>query len=245
MLTTSIITVCFNSEKTIRRTMDSVLCQTVMPSEYIIIDGLSSDGTVGIAESYKEKFASKGTDLRVYSEKDNGIYDAMNKGIDKAKGDIIGIINSDDYYEPDAVEVMQRTFEKGGCDLAFADICMHMTNGRSFVKKARVRKYTTSRDWNHPTQFVSANVYERFRYRCRDISDDMDLYFRVKKAGYRIVAVNKVLAHFSMGGVSNRIPAREIIPRIKRRYRIYRENGFSRLYLFECIGFELIKFVLA
>ena len=245
MLTTSIITVCYNSENTIKRTMDSVLSQSKMPLEYIIIDGLSTDRTVEIADSYIGKFEEKGCELRVFSEKDNGIYDAMNKGIEKAKGDIIGIINSDDYYEPDAVEVMTKTFEETACDLAFADICMHMTNGRSFVKKARVRKYTTSRDWNHPTQFVSSRVYEKFRYRCRDISDDMDLYFRVKKAGYRIVAVNRVLAHFMMGGVSNRIPAREIIPRIKRRYRIYRENGFSRFYFFECVAFELIKYVLA
>ena len=242
---TSIITVCFNSENTIGRTMESVLGQTLMPYEYILIDGLSTDNTIKIAESFRERFEEKGTDLRIFSEKDEGIYDAMNKGIDKARGDIIGIINSDDYYEPEAVEVMQATFEKTGCDLAFADIRMHMTNGRSFVKKARVRKYTTSRDWNHPTQFVSRKVYEKYRFRCRDISDDMDLYFRIKKAGYKIVAVNRVLADFTMGGVSNRIPAREIIPRIKRRYRIYRENGFSRFYIFECVGFELIKFVLA
>ncbi len=242
---TSIITVCFNSENTIGRTMESVLGQTLMPYEYILIDGLSTDNTIKIAESFRERFEEKGTDLRIFSEKDEGIYDAMNKGIDKARGDIIGIINSDDYYEPEAVEVMQDTFEKTGCDLAFADIRMHMTNGRSFVKKARVRKYTTSRDWNHPTQFVSRKVYEKYRFRCRDISDDMDLYFRIKKAGYKIVAVNRVLADFTMGGVSNRIPAREIIPRIKRRYRIYRENGFSRFYIFECVGFELIKFVLA
>ena len=244
MLTT-IITVCFNSEKTIKRTMESVLGQTLMPYEYIIIDGLSTDRTLEIAESFRKSFSEKGTELRIFSEKDEGIYDAMNKGIDKARGDIIGIINSDDYYESEAVEVMQDTFEKTGCDLAFANIRMHMTNGRSFVKKARLRKYTTSRDWNHPTQFVSSKVYEKIRFRCRDISDDMDLYFRVKKAGYRIAVVDKVLADFTMGGVSNRIPAREIIPRIKRRYRIYRENGFSRFYIFECVAFELIKFVLA
>ena len=244
-MTVSIITVCFNSEKTMKRAMESVLSQTVAPLEYIIIDGLSTDKTVEIAESFKERFHERGTELRIFSEKDNGIYDAMNKGIDKARGDIIGIINSDDYYEKDAVEAMRDTFEHTGCDLAFADIRMHMTNGRTFIKKARVRNYTTSRDWNHPTQFVSRKVYEKYRFRCRDISDDMDLYFRIKKAGYKIVAVNRVLADFTMGGVSNRIPAREIIPRIKRRYRIYRENGFSRFYIFECVGFELIKFVLA
>ena len=242
---TSIITVCFNSEKTILRTMESVLNQTRAPYEYIIVDGLSTDGTVAKAESMRGAFEEKNIALRIISEKDEGIYDAMNKGIEKAQGDIIGIINSDDFYESEAVEVMEETFKDTGCDLAFADIRMIMTNGRSFIKKARVRKYLTSRDWNHPTQFVSRKVYEKYRYKCRDISDDMELYFRVRKAGYRIVAVNKVLADFTMGGVSNRIPLKEVIPRIKRRYRIYRENGYSRFYIFECVAFEVIKFILA
>ncbi|MBQ6968640.1 MAG: glycosyltransferase [Lachnospiraceae bacterium] len=244
-MSTSIITVCFNSEKTILRTMESVLNQTRAPYEYIIVDGLSTDCTVAKAESMREAFENKNIALHIISEKDEGIYDAMNKGIEMAEGDIIGIINSDDFYEPEAVEVMEDTFKDTGCDLAFADIRMIMTNGRSFIKKARVRKYLTSRDWNHPTQFVSRKVYEKYRYKCRDISDDMELYFRVRKAGYKIVAVNQVLADFTMGGVSNRIPLKEIVPRIKRRYRIYRENGYSRFYIFECVAFELIKFVLA
>ena len=241
---TSIITVCFNSEKTIGRTMDSVLSQTVSPFEYIIIDGESTDGTLDLIEEYRPRFSEKGIRLSVTSEKDNGIYDAMNKGIDRVSGDIVGIINSDDYYEPEAVEVMQDIFEKTGCDLAFADIRMHMTNGYTFIKKARVRKYTTSRDWNHPTQFVSSEIYKKYRFKCRDISDDMDLYFRIKKAGYKIVAVNRVLANFTMGGVSNRIPFSEVKERIARRYRIYRENGYSRFYILECVAFEIIKYIM-
>ena len=134
---TSIITVCYNSEKTIKRTMDSVLAQTVAPYEYIIIDGKSTDGTLNIIEEYRPLFSAKGIKLVLTSEEDEGIYDAMNKGIDKAEGDIVGIINSDDYYEPEAVEVMEDTFKKTGCDLAFADIRMHMTNGVTFIKKAR------------------------------------------------------------------------------------------------------------
>ena len=242
---TSIITVCYNSEKTIERTMESVLSQTVPPYEYIIIDGKSTDGTLDRIEAMRSRFSEKGIRLILTSEEDEGIYDAMNKGIDRASGDIIGIINSDDYYEPEAVEVMEDTFAKTGCDLAFADIRMHMTSGVTFIKKARVRKYTTSRDWNHPTQFVSAEIYKKYRFKCRDISDDMDLYFRIKRAGYKIVAVNRVLANFTMGGVSSRIPLSQVKERIMRRYRIYRENGYSRAYIFECVAFELIKFILA
>ena len=241
---TSIITVSLNSEKSIERTIKSVLDQTAEGIEYIIKDGGSSDRTIAIAESYLSAFKRKGYELKIISEPDTGIYDAMNQGIDRAGGDIIGIINSDDWYEKEAVSCMEKLFRDTGCDLAFANIRMHMRNGSSFIKKARVRPYTTSRDWNHPTQFVKREVYDKFRYRCRDISDDMDFYFRVKKAGYKVVAVDRVLANFQMGGVSNRIPLHEVLPRIKRRYRIYRENGYSPFYIFECVGFEVLKFLL-
>jgi len=240
---TSIVTVCYNSEKTIERTLNSVLDQTCKNIEYIIIDGLSTDSTVSICESYRERFKNAGMDYRIYSEKDNGIYDAMNKGIKKATGDIVGIINSDDIYEKNAVQVMAEAFEREGFDLAYADIRMILPSGKTFIKKARNRKYTTSRDWNHPTQFVRRGVYDEFQYKCENISDDMDLFFRVKKAGKKILVINEVLADFTMGGVSSSIPIKEVPERIMRRYRIYVKNGYSRLYFFECAAFELIKYI--
>ena len=111
----TIITPCFNSEKTIEKTLQSVLNQTYQNFEYIIIDGGSTDDTLSIIESYKEKFAEK---LTVVSEKDNGIYDAMNKGIQLAKGELVGIVNSDDFYETDALENIVNEYqnEKYGGD---------------------------------------------------------------------------------------------------------------------------------
>ncbi len=241
----SIITVVLNAEKTVARTIESVLDQSYGEIEYIVIDGRSGDRTVEIAESYREAFERKGYGYSVYSEPDKGIYDAMNKGIIRSKGELVGIINGDDWYEREAVEKMVDKYKAEHYDLCFADIRMHMRDGRSFVKKARVRSYTTSRDWNHPTQFVRRRVYDRFRYRCVNISDDMDFYFKCKRAGMKICVINEVLADFTMGGVSSRIPLREVRERIDRRYRIYRENGYSRFYIFECVAFEIIKFILA
>ncbi len=97
----SIITPCLNSEKTIRDTMESVLHQTYKNIEYIIVDGGSEDRTLEIIHEYEHLFNGR---LKYISEKDNGIYDAMNKGIRQSKGKLIGIIGSDDYYETDAVE---------------------------------------------------------------------------------------------------------------------------------------------
>lgn len=239
----SIVTICKNSEKTIEKTMRSVLCQTYKNIEYIIKDGGSEDDTLKICQSLLEEFEKNGMTMKIISSPDGGIYDAMNKGIDEATGDIVGILNSDDTYEKDTVRIMAQAFEKEDFDLAFGDIRMVLPSGKTFVKKARLRSYTTSRDWNHPTQFVKRSIYDTYRYRCENISDDMDLYFRIKKDGKKIIVINRVLAQFMMGGVSSNIPLRQVGERIARRYRIYRQNGYSAFYIFECVAFEIIKYI--
>lgn len=240
----SIITVAYNAEKTIARTIESILGQSYKKIEYIVIDGLSTDRTLEIVKEYETKLETRGIQCRIISEKDKGIYDAMNKGIRMAHGELIGIINSDDWYELETIEKIVAFYHKSHYDLMYGDIRMVHLNGNSFIKHARKRKYITSRDWNHPTQFVRKEVYEQFQYKCENISDDMDLLFRVIKAGYHIEVLNEVLANFQLGGVSNRITLNEVVPRIKRRYRIYRNNGFSRWYMVECVGFELVKWIL-
>ena len=130
----SIITVCYNSEKTVAKAIESVLNQTYPEIEYIVVDGASRDNTVAIAESYAEQFRAKGYDYKVISEKDNGIYDAMNKGITMAKGELIGMINSDDWYEPIAVETAAKTYLETGYDLFYADLNLIRDDGSIIVK---------------------------------------------------------------------------------------------------------------
>ena len=103
----SIVTVCYNSEKTIETTIKSILNQTCQDYEYWIIDGKSTDRTVQIIQQYEPLFQGK---LKWISEKDQGIYDAMNKGIAHSSGEIIGILNSDDYYEDDALEKIAKAY---------------------------------------------------------------------------------------------------------------------------------------
>ena len=100
----SIITVSYNSEKTISRTIESVYNQTYQPYEYIIVDGLSQDSTVEIAKRYEQKFKEKGIIYKVISEKDNGLYDAMNKGIAIADGELVGMLISVVWYELDVLK---------------------------------------------------------------------------------------------------------------------------------------------
>ena len=106
----SIITVCYNSEKTIERTIQSVLGQTIEDLEYILVDGGSKDGTLDIIKKYENEFIDKGWSYRYLSEKDNGMYDAMNKGIHLSTGDLIGILNSDDWYEKEALSTVIKEY---------------------------------------------------------------------------------------------------------------------------------------
>ena len=240
----SVITVCMNAEATIARTLRSILDQSYTgPIEYIIKDGGSADDTLSIAYSFEDSFYERGIDYRIISSPDKGIYDAMNQGIDLTEGELVGILNADDIYEPICIERVVERYAKTSFDLCYGDIRMILPSGNTFVKKARLRRYTTSRDWNHPTQFVKRDIYDRFRYICLNISDDMDLFFAVKKSGAKIEVINEVLADFTMGGVSSRILWKEVPERIGRRYEVYRHNGYSRAYIFECVAFELIKYL--
>lgn len=239
----SIVTVTYNSAETIKRAMESVINQTYPPKEYFIIDGASKDNTIEIAKSMQAQAESKGIKLVIISEPDNGIYDAMNKGIKMCSGDVIGMINSDDYYETDALIKVNGVYTDKGFDLFYADLRMHFADGRSFVKKAKNRKYATSRDWNHPTTFISKAMYENNLYKTENIHDDYDLILRLKKQGAKVEVLNDVIANFTMNGVSHERNVKEMLKRVGIKYKIYRDNGYSPLYIVECLLVELAKFI--
>ena len=240
----SIVTVCYNSEKTVRDTIESVLHQTYTNIEYLIIDGQSKDATVSIAKEYENAFKERGMKYSIVSEPDQGIYDAMNKGTAKASGELVGILNSDDWYEENAIERVVDTYRKTGFDLFYADIRLIKPDGSEIIKHSRYRKYATSRDWNHPTTFVKRSIYDHFQFQCRFVYDDWDFILKVRNAGYKIVVLNEVLANFRMGGASNEGGFRRAMKKVQERYTIYRQNGMSRFYFFECFAHEMAKAML-
>lgn len=240
----TITTVTYNSEETLTKTLESVLNQTYRNIEYFIIDGQSKDNTVEIARSYEEKFREAGISYTIISEPDKGMYDAINKGIEKATGEIIGNINSDDWYESDAIEKVVKCYEETCFDLMYADLRMIQKNGKNFIKRAKKGKIVTSRNWNHPTQFGTKKLYSEQKYKLESLHDDFDLYLRVIKQGYKIVILNEVLANFRMEGMSHTKSIRDAVKRGKARYKIYRNNGYSILYFFECVLAEVGKFIL-
>ncbi len=242
----SIVTIAYNCEAVIEETIKSVLMQDYTEMEYWIIDGASTDNTVEKAKQFCADFVKRGIDYCIISEPDKGIYDAMNKGIIKATGEIIGILNSGDTYKPDAVSTAVKTFEEKGCDLMFGNIAINKANGESFEKKARQRPvYQTSRDWNHPTMFVKSELYKEYPFANKGIHDDYAFYLRMRKQNRKVVVVDKIMAVFSMGGASNQKNVKAAWRRIQDRYRYcYRENGYSRWYFLECVFMETVKWIL-
>ncbi len=243
----SIITICYNSESVIRKTIESVLEQDYSGEvEYLIIDGASADRTVQIAESYRERFLVKGYAYSITSEPDKGIYDAMNKGVRKAGGDLIGIINAGDWYEKEALSVVAETYTNSAFDMFYADINLIKPNGSVMVKHSKFDRIVTSRHWNHPSSFVTKATYEELGYfRCAGIHDDFEFFLRVRKAGKKIEIRNRVLANFQTGGTSNQKSLKSGIRRIRDRYECYRVNGYSPLYMIECVGIEVAKAILS
>lgn len=239
----SITTATYNSEKTLARTIESVLLQTYDRIEYIIIDGLSKDNTIQIAEEYRERFERRGISYRIISESDKGMYDAINKGIRNAMGEIVGNINSDDWYESDAVEKVVKKYNETHFDFMYGDLKIIFPDGRTKVKKAKKSVYTTSRHWNHPTQFAVRNLYIKEPYKLESMYDDFDLFLRVKKNGYHIEILNEPLANFTIEGMSHRRNIYDAIARGNARYKIYKNNGYSSWYLFECFLAEMLKLV--
>lgn len=230
----SIITVSYNSEKTIAQTIESVLNQTYPNFEYIIIDGASADKTVEIAQSYSDQFAALEVEYKIVSEKDNGIYDAMNKGIALASGDIVGIINSDDYYNTDTLYKVNAFYDDTNFDVMYGDLRI-FGGKKEYIKRSSLDKKFTTRHWNHPTTFVKRSVYDKIKYACESMYDDLNFMLAVRKAGYKICVLNEVLANFRLGGVSNKKSWKECKARIKLRNKIYKNNG--------CKGYKLDNFI--
>ncbi len=203
----SIITVAYNSETTIRDTIESVISQTYPNIEYIIVDGKSTDKTLDIVNEYREKISL------VISEPDKGIYDAMNKGITYATGDVIGILNSDDFYETtDALEYMaNQIILHPEVDIFFGDLVFCKQNNTTIV--TRIYQAKSFKPWKlrfgwmppHPSTFIRKKAYNlvgsySLKYK---ISADYEMFVRMlfsHKLSYKWC--NKILVRMRQGGIS-------------------------------------------
>lgn len=197
----SIITVCRNSEATIRNTLESVLNQTYSNIEYIIIDGKSTDTTLDIIQEYEPLFQGR---MRCISEKDRGIYNAMNKGIKMAKGQLIGIINSDDFYELDAVELAVRNMDSSQCQVIYGYMQILDKEVKRRIVKDNHRNLKNEMI-PHPTCFVTRKTYQKYGLFLEwfKVAADYELMLRLySKEEVVFIQVKRVLSSFRLGGAS-------------------------------------------
>jgi glycosyltransferase involved in cell wall biosynthesis len=247
----SIITVCYNSSQYIRSAIDSVLSQAYADIEYIIIDGGSDDGTLKIVKQFAGKIQ------HIVSEPDKGIYDAMNKGVALATGDIIGVLNSDDFYPhknviSDVVDVFKRNAD---IDLLLGNV--DFVAAENLIKPVRTYSSFKFSPWKmrfgfmpaHPAAFIKRSAYQeiglyKLGYK---IAADFDMFIRMLvQHKFKYAKLDKTLVRMRMGGVSTSgfksywVSSKEMV-------RSLEENGVYSNFLFVFMRlpvkfFQLFKF---
>jgi glycosyltransferase involved in cell wall biosynthesis len=226
----SIVTIVYNGERYIADTIRSVAAQSYPNIEYIVVDGGSTDGTLEIAGRFKDTIST------IITEKDRGISDAFNKGVRIARGEIIGIINADDWYEPNAVAMAVEYL--AGSDVAYGDLRQWSEEKAEFIVRGDHHLLTREMTVNHPTVFVRRECYQRFglfdeQYKC---AMDYDLVLRLFRGGCRFIHVPAVLANMRWGGMSDfqwKLGCRETL-QIKNKYLPSRRI-LNRLYYYKHI----------
>jgi glycosyltransferase involved in cell wall biosynthesis len=199
----SIITVVFNGHKHLEKTIQSVIGQTYKKIEFIIIDGGSTDGTIEIIEKYQDYI-----DYWV-SEPDNGIADAFNKGIRRSTGDLIGLINADDWYEPETVQTIVDNLKSFP---AIYSGHMNLLNSKTEqlvkVHKSNPDRLPQTMRVAHPSTFIPISVYKLVGEYSTEYRSAMDYDFllRAKALHIEIVVIDKVLSNMRLGGISKNIP---------------------------------------
>ena len=243
-MTISLITATYNSASTIADTLKSVLEQTYKDIEYWIIDGCSKDGTMDILRHYEPMFGGK---LHIVSEPDRGIYDAMNKGIARATGDVVGLLNSDDYYTSnDALATIARFFSHNDADAIYGDI--HFVNDSNPEKCVRYYSSALFRPWllrfgfmqAHPSFYVRREVYRKYGTYSLDykIASDYDLMVRLLyKHRIKATYIKKDFVTMRTGGISTKS--------VKNRLLISREDvkACRRNGLYTNIAFISVKYL--
>ncbi len=226
----SIITATYNSANTIIDTINSVHNQTYSDIQHLIIDGLSTDDTVQIIRTTP---TFKGD---IYCEKDKGIYDAMNKGIALAKGDIIGILNSDDFYADETViEDVVKVFEETNCDAVYGNLVYVDSVDTKIIKRTWIsgsyKRENFLKGWMppHPTFFVRKDLYAKYGNFNISLSSaaDYELMLRfLYKYNVKLAYLQKTLVQMRVGGKSNVSINNRIIANLEDR-KAWKMNGLK------------------
>ena len=234
----SIITTSYNSAHTLRDTMDSVLRQGYTDYEYIVVDGASKDGTVEIIREYESRFEGR---MRWVSEPDGGIYDAMNKGVAMATGDVVGLLNSDDFYAADDIlsTIAEEFSQTDVPDAIYGDVhyvdeadttkVVRYYSSQSFSPKRMLMGYMPA----HPSFYVRRECYEKYgvfdtSYRVAADFENLLRLIYVNKINIRYVAKDFVAMRMGGASSSGLSSYRRII---SDHFRAYHKNNITPRYI--------------
>lgn len=229
----SIITATYNSAATVCDTIESVLRQTHKDVEYIIKDGLSKDDTLTICREYEPRFGGR---MKIISSPDSGIYDAMNQGIEAATGDVVGILNSDDFYTSDDVlAAINEVLEHDDCDAVYGDIhyvksedlsrCVRYYSSHSFTRERMMRGYIPA----HPSFYCRRNVYQKyglFDTSFRLAADFEQLLRLIYVEKIQIKYIEKDFVTMRMGGASTSGWKSHVVT-MQEHLRAFKKNGIK------------------
>lgn len=232
----SVITVCYNSEKTIETTIKSVVEQTYENIEYIIIDGKSSDNTLNIIEQYKDKIS------KIVSEKDNGIYDAMNKGIAESSGEYLFFLNADDsFYDKLVIEKIVKQLSIKETDFIYGNLnTVNIAKRTSFIKKQnKLNKiYLLKNTPCQPTLFASRAVFKKcggFSTKHKIVSDYEWILKAILEYKVSCQYVDITISNFNIGGISTN-------PEQNKLHDAERDEVINKYFTpFERKSYELIS----
>jgi len=225
----SIITSVYNNRDTIAEAIESVLSQNYNDIEYIIVDGGSADGTVKIIENYGDRIT------KFISEKDKGIYDGLNKGINLATGDLICFLHSDDLYaSEDIIALVAKEFEDADIDGVYGDLVYTPKNDTSKVlrywKSKEFEAGLLKKGWMpaHPTLFLKKEVYDKYGTFDLDfkIAADYDFMLRVLSGGIKVKYIPQVLYKMRVGGESNK-SLKNIMLKSKEDLKALKKNNIG------------------
>lgn len=217
----SVITVCYNAGQTIKNTIESVLGQNYTDYEYVVVDGASKDDTLEIVNSYSELFAQKGIPVTVISERDKGIYDAMNKGIDLVSGDWVVFMNADDsFYHADALTNV-FSHDLTDCDVVYGD-CVRLDGQGEYPMKANSPETLPKQmPFMHQAVFARSELCKKYKFDLNyKLCADYDFFFKIYASGSKFKQVDTTVCNYSIRGISGRalINAQKEVIAIKQKH---------------------------
>lgn len=237
----TVVTVVYQAENEIKRTLEAVKNQTYNNFEYIIIDGKSKDSTVDIILNYMPKFQKKNIDVVFSSEKDLGIYDAMNKAVLKSTGDWILFMNAGDtFYEDTILEQLETILKTEKCDVVHGNQCWNEPNNICIVESNNSEDLPHGQVLFHQSSLVRRDtlINNPFSLEYR-IAGDYEFFLRLQQSGYSFHKINNVIANFFYGGISSTQPITCLkeMTKIRKKYNCIKQtkSKFIKYYLSQYI----------